>query len=893
MSPAPLKSLFAPRSVVLVGASSTPGSLGTVVLANLRAAGFAGPLYLVNPRHAEIGGTPCYPSVRDVPGAPDLAIVVTPSHTVADVVGDCGERGVRGVIVMSAGFREAGDGGRALERAVVDRARRYGLRILGPNCLGVIRTSIGFNGTFSGANALPGRIGLISQSGALCTAILDWARANGVGFSSVISTGIGADVDFGEMLDFLALDPETDSIMLYIEGIHRARPFMSALRAASRVKPVVVMKAGRHDAGSRAALSHTGALVGADRVFAAALRRAGVVRVVDFADFFSTAATLDSGLHSAGRRLAIVTNAGGPGVMAADHAADQGLDLPALAPATLARLATALPRHAACGNPVDVLGDADAARYTAAVTACLDDPGIDGVIAILTPQAVTGAGDVARALLAAVPATPPKPLLTCWMGEPAVAASRDLFRDRNVPTYRTPEAAVAAFAALSAWDENQRQLLAVPAPLTPQPAPDVDSARAIIDAALAEGRKVLTLPESKAVLAAFRIPIVPSLPARTAADAATVAQELGFPVAMKILSPDITHKTDVGGVRLGVADARAAHAAFTGLQQAAAAARPEARLEGVTVEPMVRRQHGRELMVGVVHDEVFGPAISVGLGGVLVELLADSAVALPPLNRELAGDLLDRSRAGRYLGPFRGAPAADRRAVEDLLLRVSEMICELPGIGGLDLNPVVADEHGVTVVDARIVLHHANPAARPYEHLAIHPYPQRLARTVVLPGNRAVTIRPIRPEDAVVERAFVRGLSEQSRYLRFMYAVAELTPVMLARFTQIDYDREMALIAVVADGTGEREIGVSRYTTLHGTDTCEFAIVIADDWQGSGLARQLLAALIDVAREQRLAVMQGVTLATNGRMLKLARALGFEVRPDPEDDELMAMRLEL
>jgi acetyltransferase len=346
-------------------------------------------------------------------------------------------------------------------------------------------------------------------------------------------------------------------------------------------------------------------------------------------------------------------------------------------------------------------------------------------------------------------------------------------------------------------------------------------------------------------------------------------------------------------VRLGVADARAAHAAFTELQQSAAAARPEARLEGVTVEPMVRRRHGRELMVGVVHDEVFGPAISVGLGGVLVELLADSAVALPPLNRELAGDLLDRSRAGRYLGPFRGAPAADRRAVEDLLLRVSEMICELPWIGGLDLNPVVVDEQGVTVVDARIVLHPANPAARPYEHLAIHPYPQRLARTVVLPGNRAVTIRPIRPEDAVIEREFVRGLSEQSRYLRFMYAIADLTPAMLARFTQIDYDREMALIAVVADGTGEREIGVSRYTTLHGTDTCEFAIVIADDWQGSGLARQLLAALIDVAREQRLAVMQGVTLATNGRMLKLARALGFEVRPDPEDDELMAMRLEL
>lgn len=890
LAPTALQALFAPRSLVLVGASPTPGTLGAVVLGNLRAAGFAGPLHLVNPRHASIGTDPCYVSVRALPSVPELAIVVAPATAVPGIVTELGEAGIRAAIVMSAGFREAGPAGQALERDLLDRARRHGVRLLGPNCLGVIRTDIGFNGTFSAGNALPGRIGLVSQSGALCTAILDWARVNGVGFSSVISTGIGADVDFGEMLDFLALDAATDSIMLYIEGIQRARPFLSALRAASRVKPVVVMKAGRQAGGARAALSHTGALVGSDRVFAAALRRAGVLRVRDFADFFSAAATLDSGLRTAGRRLAIVTNAGGPGVMAADHAADLGLELAEPGPATLARLDAALPVHWSHGNPVDVLGDADAARYVAAVTACLDDPGVDGLITILTPQAVTDPGEVADALLAALPDPPPKPVLTCWMGEPAVAASRERFRARGLPTYRTPEAAVGAFATLGAWGENQRQLLAVPAPLTPQPAPDVAGARAIIDAALAAGRSVLTLPEAKAVLAAFRIPIVPSLPVRTATEAVTVAQELGLPVALKILSPDITHKSDVGGVRLGLADAAAVRRAAEEILAAAAAARPDARLDGVTVEPMVKPRHGRELMVGVVHDEVFGPAISVGLGGVLVELLADTAVALPPLNWELAGDLLDRTRAGRYLGPFRGAPAVDRDRVIQLLLRVSELVCELPGITELDLNPVVADEHGTTVVDARIVVRRVSPAARRYEHLAIHPYPAELARTVDLPGSRRVQIRPIRPEDAILERDFVRALSAQSRYLRFLYALPELTPGMLARFTQVDYDREMALVAVTGGDGSERQVGVARYTTGDDGTTGEFAIVIADDWQGTGLGRELLGSLVAIARERRLTTLAGVTLATNTRMRKLAAGLGFAIQPHPEDGELVLMR---
>ncbi len=884
-----MASLFKPKSVVLIGASDRPGALGTVVLANLREAGFAGPLYLVNPRRTQIGDTKVFVSVSALPEAVDLAVIVTPAATVPGLISECGERGVRAAIVMSAGFREIGEPGRALERDLLERASRHGLRILGPNCVGVIRTDIGFNGTFSASNALPGRIGIVSQSGALCTAILDWARVNGVGFSSVISTGIGADVDFGEMLDFLAMDPGTDSIMLYIEGIHRARPFMSALRAAARIKPVVVMKAGRHAEGSRAAMSHTGALVGADDVFDAALRRAGVLRVADFANFFGVAATLSSGMRTTGRRLAIVTNAGGPGVMAADHAADRGLALAELVPQTLARLDAALPAHWSHGNPVDVLGDADAARYAAAFAPCLEDPAVDALIAILTPQALTDAEAVARALIAAAQGQA-KPVLACWMGEPSVASSRALFRAAGLPGYRTPEAAVDAFVALSTWGENQLQLRQVREPLAQRAPADVGAARVIIEAALAAGRSVLTLTESKAVLAAFHIEVVPSQPAHSAAEALRVAEKTGFPVAMKILSPDISHKTDVGGVRLNLADAGQVQAAYESLMTSVPRLRPAARIEGVVIEPMAG---GRELLLGVARDGVFGPTISFGLGGTLVEVLRDAAVALPPLNRHLARDLVGRTRAAEVLGPFRGAPAANEAAVHDLLLRVSEMVCELPWLVEMDLNPVVADAAGVRALDARIVVQPVDPASRPYDHMAIHPWPVGLVQHFQLAQAGTVTLRPIRPEDALMERDFINGLSARSRYLRFLYPLAEGTPDMLARFTQIDYDREMALVAVRTVAEREEEIGVARYTTLPGGESCEFAIVVADAWQGQGLGRRLLEALIAVARERGLKTMHGVALPENPRMLALVRSLGFAVDPDPGDPRLMRMQLAL
>jgi acetyltransferase len=884
--------LFKPGSVALYGASQKPESLGTVVLNNLKTTGYSGELVLINPEYSRVDGHPCFNTLSEAGRSVDTAVIVAPAAAVPDIIIDCGDCGVSAAIVISAGFREAGPQGAALEAEMLSRARRHNLRILGPNCLGVIRTDIGLNATFGIGNVLPGRIAIVSQSGALCTAILDWAAANDVGFSSLISTGIGSDVSFGDILDFLALDPETDSIMLYIEGVRDARHFMSALRAASRVKPVVVMKAGRHAQGSRAALSHTGALVGSDAVFDAALRRAGALRVANFPDFFSTAAVLDSGMRTKGNRLAIVTNAGGPGVMAADHAVDAAVELTRLSDRTISQLNAKMPNGWSRANPVDVLGDANPERYELAVEACLADAGVDAVLAILTPQALTSPLNVAKRLTA-LRSKNSKPILACWMGEVSVASSRELFQEQNLPSFRTPEAAVRAFAAMAAYHENQQQLLQVPDPLTRQPSPEHENARLIIDSALAESRQVLSQAEAKAVLAAFRIPILQSIPADTAQEAILVAQELGFPVAMKIDSPEITHKTEVGGIRLGLADARQVRREFQALTESVAALRPDARINGVVIEPMWHGSHARELMIGVVKDEIFGPVISFGLGGTLVEILGDRAVSLPPLNQFLASSLIDQTHAARLLGPMRGAAAVDRKALESLLLRVSEMVCELPSIIEMDLNPVIASAAGAVAVDARIVVAPHNLAVRPYDHMAIHPYPRNLVQTIELADSTHITIRPIRPEDAVIERDFVNGLSEQSRYARFMYTVHRVTPEMLSRFTQIDYDREMALIAVIEDNGAERQIGVTRYATLPDQTTCEFAIVVADDWQNRGIARNLLKALIEAARYRRYRRMIGVVLAENQRMLAFAKSLGFTAETSSEDSELIDISLVL
>ena len=877
-----LSPLFAPRSVAMIGASDRPESVGGVTFRNLLKSGYQGKLYAVNPQHARIQRHRSYASVDEIPEPIDLAVIATPAVTVPKIIDDCGKREVKAAVILSAGFGEGDGSGRELEQQVLDRARMYGIRLVGPNCLGVMRPSIGLNATFSKDGAQPGNLALVSQSGALCTAILDWALPNDVGFSSIVSMGSTADVDFGEILDYLVSDPLTESILLYIEGIRHARSFLSALRAAARTKPVFLVKVGRHEAGSRAARSHTGALVGADDVFDAAIRRSGAVRVASIVQLFSAAKALSTQFRPSGNRLAIVTNGGGPGVMASDRAADLGVALATLSEDTMRRLHDALPPTWSHGNPVDVIGDADAQRYRGAVSACLEDPGVDGVMVILTPQAMTEPTAVAETVVD-LAGRYPKPLLACWMGDTAVAASRAAFSQARIPNFRTPEPAVEVFSYISTYYQNQQLLVQTAASLSHSATPDVDGARLLIENALAEHRNVLSEMESKAVLAAFHIPIARAMVARTPAEALLLAEQLGMPVAMKIHSHDITHKSDAGGVRLNLGNAEAIHRAFHEILDAVHQARPDARLDGVVIEPMVDRPNRRELMVGVATDPLFGPIITFGAGGVMVEVMGDRTVALPPLNAYLVRNMIGGTRIARLLGAFRQMPPVDMSALESVLLRVSEMVCELPHIREMDINPLLVDEHGAIAVDARIAVDYPRPGSEPYAHMAIHPYPIHLVSRQILPDGTDLAIRPIRPEDAALEQAFVHGLSETSRHFRFAGALQDLSPAMLARFTQIDYDREMALIAVVGQGDAETEIGVARYVINPDGESCEFALVVADAWQHKGISHRLMNALMDVARNKGLRHMEGTVPADNRTMLNLVATLGF--RFDARDDD--------
>jgi acetyltransferase len=877
-----LHKVFAPKSIAVIGATPRTDSVGYRVFMNMVDAGFQGSLYPVNPKHQEIAGKPCYPSVKAIGKPVDVAVVVTPAATVPGVIRECGEYGIRGAVVISAGFREVGDKGVQLEEEMVDSARRHGLRIVGPNCLGTMRPSIGLNATFSHNAALPGDLALVSQSGALCTSILDWALTSHLGFSVMISMGGSADVDFGEVLDYLAVDPETKSILLYIEGIRNARRFMSGLRVAARMKPVVIVKAGRFAAGSRAAVSHTGSLVGADDVFDAALQRAGVVRVLTISELFDAAHILSAGVRVKGNRLAVVTNAGGPGVMAADSAVDAGVTIPDLDEGTIKKLDKVLPAAWSRGNPVDLLGDAAPERYKDAILACQEGDQCDAVIAMFTPQAMSRPTEAAKQVIAAAKKSK-KPTIACWMGYEQVREARTLFAKARVPYFSTPEASVKAFSYLANYHRNQQLLRQVPSPFWDIEEPDVEGARLVIEGVLAEGRKVLSNSESKAVLAAFGVPTMPSAEVRTASEALVVAQSLGYPVAMKINSPDITHKSDAGGVRLNIDNAHAVRSAFHDMVAAVQKARPKATIEGVTVEKMLRKRNGRELLVGVLRDDVFGPVVSFGAGGTAVEVLRDRAVALPPLNEFIARELIGQTKVSRLLGQFRNMPPVDVHAIEMVLLRISTMACELPYIREIDVNPLIVDEEGAVAVDARVVVDYHTPSYDPYSHMAVYPYPVHLSSGFQLPNGRDIVIRPIRPEDAEIEDYFVRNLSPESKYFRFMQSLQELTHEMLVRFTQIDYDREMAFIATTEIKGEEAEIAVGRYVTNPDGNSCEFALVVGDEWRRLGIGTKIMMALIEVAKSRGLKAMEGEILTENVKMLSLARKLGFSIRPVPDD----------
>ncbi len=878
-----LSPLLEPQSVAIIGASEREASLGNILIRNMLDAGYKGRLFAINPGHEEVVGLPCYKTVEDVPHRLDLAVIAIRADKVPAVIDSCGRAGVKAVIVLSSGFSETGPRGNLLERKVIEAARRHRIRLLGPNCIGIMRPDLGLNATFAQASAVKGTIGLISQSGALCAAILDWAKPNNVGFSTVVSLGSSSDIDFGEVLEYMISDPRTESIFLYVEGIRDARRFMSALRGAARVKPVLLIKAGRHPGVSQAILSHSGAQAGDDAVFDAALRRAGVIRLYNMGQLYSAANALFSHFRPRGNRLAIITNGGGPGVMAADRAADLGIPLATLSDSTIEKLNAVLPASWSHGNPVDFLGDASVEHYRNALTAILEDENVDGTLVMLTPQAMSNPDGVAEAVIE-LEKNADKPVLTCWMGEEQIMKARHAFIEAGIPTLRTPEPAVELFSHISAYYRNQKLLMQTPSSLSHLSPPSIESARLVIETALAERRKALNEMESKALLAAFRIPIAQTVIARSATEAMVLAEEIGLPVVMKIDSPSIIHKSDSGGVRLNLGSLAAVRTAYQEILAEVRKNLPDAAINGVAIEPMILKRHGRELIVGARRDPVFGPVITLGEGGNRVEANRDLAIALPPLNNYLVHDLIRSTRVYPLLGEFRNMPSINMDSLELVLLRVSEMVCELPWITSLEINPLIVDEHGAVAVDARIVVDNVSPAADRYDHMAIHPYPSHLINRWTMPDGMEITVRPIKPEDADLEVEFVRGLSAETKYYRFMNTMRELPPAMVARLTQIDYDREMAFIATIMVEGAEKEIGVCRYAVNPDGESCEFAVVVADDWQHRGLARRLMGVLIDTARSRGIAYMNGVFLANNERMLKFVQSLGFVLSNDPDDN---------
>ncbi len=882
-----LTPLFTPGSIALFGASDRKDSVGGIVFKNLLTSGFKGRIYGINPGRDVIQGQTAYKSLAEIDESVDLAVVATPAPSIPAIVEACGEHGIRMMLILSAGFRETGPAGRKLEDRVTQMANRYGIRLMGPNCLGIIRPDIGLNATFGNNDAQPGNLALVSQSGAICTAILDWAAVNEIGFSAVVSTGIAADLDFGDYLDYLVADPKTKAILLYIEGVYDSRRFMSSLRAAARIKPVIALKVGRHAAGAEASASHTGALVGSDDTFSAALSRSGVLRVETIGQLFAAARALSSDQHRRpSERLVIITNGGGPGVMAADRAVDQGIELSTLSDETMKRLNEVLPAVWSHSNPVDVIGDAPPERYKQTIDICLQDPDIDGAVVILTPQAMTRPTEVARAVID-VAKQHDKPVMTSWMGGAQIEEARQLFNAARLPNYTTVENAIDAFSYLARYNRNQRLLLQTPGRLsTGKTPPDIDGARLIIESVLNEQRKTLTEPESLAILNAFHIPTVRSGVARSANEALIVAETIGFPIAMKILSTDITHKSDAGGVRLNINSAHEVRSIFRQLVDEVQAKVPDASIDGVTIEKMYRSSNGRELMIGIIRDPVFGPVISFGSGGTTVEIMGDSVISLPPLNHRLATDLINRTKVSKMLGEFRNLPAVDMNQLIDVLLSVSGMACELPSVQEMDINPLIIDDKGIVAVDARIMVDFPKPSTDPYHHLAIHPYPAQLVKNVQLNDGTDIVIRPIRPEDAEIEAKFVRELSKEAKYFRFMNTMQELSQEMLVRFTQIDYHNEMALIAVRRVNGVEDQIGVARYATNPDKTSCEFALVVSDKWQSKGIAHRLMLNLMEIARDRDLEVMEGQVLSDNKKMLELMTSLNFEISIHPDDSSI-------
>jgi len=890
-----LSSLFDPTSVSIFVNKQTPGELHShqAIFTKLFEEGkYAAPVEWIDI------STPLDLNKSDLKKK-GLAIIALPTTEIITALDLAGRLKHQSAVIISTGVDKA------TSDQLKDLAKHYGIKLLGPNTMGYQRPYLHLNASIMGDLASSGPLALIAQSGALTSAMLDWAKTNGVGFSFAASVGQNATVDIAELLDFLGNDGKTQSIVLYLEGITSSRKFMSALRAAANIKPVIVLKAGHKPAGNEAAKTHCGSIVGTDAVFDAAIRRAGAVRVKSFVDLFSAAKCLASSYRPVGNRLAIITNGGGPGVLAADRISENNLLLAKLSEESTEQLHSSLSPLASLDNLVDLSEEASADQYCRAIEIANKDKNVDGILAIYSPKPGVDSLAIANAI-ADIKKRTNKPLLSCWIGDSSVVSSRLNLANANIPTFRTPEAAVGAFENISSFYTNQKLLQQTPPPLSKSLSPDIEGAKLIIENVLASRRTVLTEMESKALLSAFHIPITQTILAKNVNEAIMIANQIGYPVALKIDSPDVSHKSDVNGVALNVMNSMGVRDIYNHMTQTVAHLVPDAKINGITIQKMVRNKRGREIYIGLVNEEPFGPVIAFGAGGTMIELLNDQSMELPPLNQYLAQQLINRSRIAQTLKEWRGAPAVNIEALEHILLRVSEMACELPQLVEMDINPIIVDEHSAIAVDARIVLSNShllnNSQAGLYSHLAILPYPHQYEQIYPLKDGGEYLVRPIHPDDADMLKGFYKSLSDESRYFRFISNAPELPPAMAAKFTLIDYDREMALVALIRESElsdhgvwveSEKIIGVARYSTNPDKASCEFSLAVSDEFSGQGIGSRLMLNIMEVARDKGLAEIDGLVLSKNPGMLKLMRNLGFSVEGMVDDPDFKIVRKKL
>lgn len=867
-----LSRIFNPRRVVVVGASEKPGTIGNALMSNLLQGGFSGELTPINPKYDFIHGLPASDFVSDLKTGVDLAVIATPIHTVPEIVEECVLKKIAGAVVISAGGKEAGDQGKNIEARIRRTAYKGGLRIIGPNCLGILNPGANLNASFASEMPTSGNLAFVSQSGAICTAVLDLAFRERFGFSHFVSTGSMLDVDFGDMIDYLGNDPSAKSILLYIENLTNYRKFMSAARSVSRIKPIIVLKSGRSDAGARAAASHTGAMAGEDAVYDAAFRRAGIVRVDTIEELFDCAELTAKQPRPLGPRLAIVTNGGGPGVMATDTLARYDREPALLDNETIQKLDELLPPFWSKGNPIDILGDATPERFHGVLEACFESKNIDGVLVILAPQALADPVAVAKALVLAMKGRK-NPVFTCWMGGKSIERAVRILNESGIPTYETPERAVKAFLYMYDYSRNQETALEIPAKLNKRLKFNRDKAAALISAAPDSG--FMSESDSKELLSAYGFPTVTTEKAGSADEAARLGDEMGYPVAMKLDSPDISHKTEAGGVRLDIRNQTELREAFEQIIESAQAYQPSAHIDGVTVQSFLSNPDF-EILLGAKCDPNFGPIIMFGMGGIFTEALKDRTIGLPPMNRLLARRLMKETKVYSLLKGYRNRQAADMEQLEEMVIRLSQLLIDFPDISELDMNPILIKDGNATVVDARILV--SRTCIESCQNLVIGPYPAEYESHETTADNDHIFIRPVKPEDAPLLVDLFNVLSTKSIYYRFFSPIKELKPDMLARFTQIDYDREIALVAIDESANPERILAVARIIGDPDGKKGEFSIVVGDPWQGKGIGSFLLKRVLNIAESRGFENVMGLVLKENKNMIEMGKKLGFKIK---------------